>query len=111
MVLLIVLTRVPGRLFGPAPRPPETGSGCGVWLGSGRGGPEEAGELACDRDDGHVVRFAARAHLHVDVVESVLSAVCDREDVQSSDGRSNGRDNRAAGVRPREVVVRQAHRA
>ena len=50
-------------------------------LGGGGGGPEEAGEFAGDSDDDHVVWFAAGAYAVEHVVQAVLGAVGDREDV------------------------------
>lgn len=64
-----------GRCVGPASRPPEPGCCCLWGLGCGRGGPEEAGQLARDRDDRDVVMLAARLHRGVGVVQALLGAV------------------------------------
>ena len=67
-----------GRCVGPASRPPEPGVlrfGEETLSSGGGGCPEEAGQLTRDRDDGHVVRFAAGAHAGVEVVQSLLGTV------------------------------------
>src|ERR1039457_7283121 len=71
-VSLIALSRVPAAVS--ARRPGLLSRGAAVcvvkprWLGCGRGGPEEAGQLACDRDGRDVVVLAARAHAGVEVM-------------------------------------------
>ena len=72
-VLLIGESRVPAA-DGPAPRPTDLWC-CQPRSVGGRGGPEEARQLACTGHDGDVMRLAARAHRAVDVVEPLLRAV------------------------------------
>ena len=43
--------------------------------------PEEARQLACAGDDGHVVRLAAGAHAVIDAVQPLLCSVGDLQDV------------------------------
>lgn len=74
------MSRVPGRLVGPAPRPPEPVLLLARSVGGG-GGPEEAGEFAGARDDSDVVRLAAGAHPVIEAVQAMLASVRDLKDV------------------------------
>jgi hypothetical protein len=74
------------RCVAPASRPPEPGVLlCGVvklgWLGCGRGGPQEARQLAGDRDDRDVVRLSACPHRGVEVMQPLPRTVTDLQDV------------------------------
>ena len=60
----------------------------------------EAGELASAGDDDHVVRLAARFHAAVDVVQALLGAVADREDVLGLAGLTLGERGAQARSRP-----------
>jgi len=73
---LIAVSRVPDRSAARRPALPNVGA-VGWWLVGGGGCPEEAGELAGDRDGHDTVRFAARFHLPVDAMEPVLGRVRD----------------------------------
>jgi hypothetical protein len=72
-----------GRVWpgAPAHRPGEVVGSRGSGVGCARGGPEEAGELAGDRDDDHVSGLAAVAHSSVDFEQALLAAVGDLQDV------------------------------
>jgi len=74
-----------GRGVGPASRPPEPGCCClcgeAAGSGCGRGGPEEARQLPGDGDSRDVVVLAARLHRRVEVVQALLAAVGDLQDV------------------------------
>lgn len=72
--LLIAVARVPDRVVGPAPRPPELGECQSGLIGCG-GGPEEAGQFPGDGDGDNTVRFAAGFHLLIDAVKSALGFV------------------------------------
>lgn len=64
-------------------RRPGLPAGGTVSLGSVGCGccPEEARQLACARDDGHVVRLPAAAHPVIDTVQPVLRTVSDLQNM------------------------------
>src|SRR5512140_1948047 len=78
--LPIGASRVPAD-FGARRLPTRAGTGCQLGLWGSRGGPAEAGELACARDGDHVPGLLALAHPLVQAVEPGLGAAGDLQDV------------------------------